>query len=442
MRDKTSHGALSKRSFLKAAGSGVVAMGLAGCSEGQRGGNPTPTDTPGGGGTTGTPSGGNGGSEDESIRLGIVTPQSGPYASSGERIIAANEMIVDEVNANGGINGREIEIFIKDTQTNPERGVQVARELMEEEDVHVITGGTASSVGLAIQPLAAEQGVPFIFEAVSNEYIGGSCNKYTFTNAYSVEMQTNGFFPYLIDEVGAESFYFISADYSWGQSSWDYYQKSVPELGGKVEGNAFAPFGTEDYSNQITKAINSGADTVVTTLFGQDLINCFSQMEDFGARQEFENRASVAVSITANQAMEEAVPGAYFGGIYFWDHDGGTNREFVSKYEERTGEKPTVTASLEYGSTTELMKILEEVGPNRDKIAATLEGWRADPYFKGGEGFFRDCDHMLVSDWFVTRGKDPSDVDGPFDHLELVDRAAAEDIGAPCSDECSLPGWS
>lgn len=439
MEDQISGGRVSKRNFLKKAGSGALAIGLAGCSEAERD-RGTPTD--GDGGSTGTPSGGNGDSEDEVIRFGIVAPESGPYASSGERIVAANRLIIDEINNAGGINGKEIEVFVKDTQTNPERGVQVARELIEDDDVHLITGGTASSVGLAMQSLAGERGVPFIFEAVSSDFVGESCNKYTYTNAFSVEMQTNGTIPYLINEQGAESFYFISADYSWGQSSWDYYQQRVAELGGTIEGNAFAPFGTEDYSNQITKAINSGADTVFTTLFGQDLINCFTQMEEFGAREVFKNRASAALSITGAQAMEEAVPGAFFAGIYHWTAEGAANQEFVSKYEDKTGEKPTVTAALEYGSTTELMKILEKVGPDRDKIAATLEGWEADPFFKGGRGFFRACDHMLVSDWFVTRGKDPANVNGPFDHLEIVKRASAGDIGAPCSDECSLPGWS
>lgn len=411
---------LSRRQILKRTGATATAAGisgLAGC----------------------TNSGGGGG--DDTVTVGIIAGMSGPYASSGERIIAANELVFERVNENGGINGTTIETVTGDTKGNPEDGVQAARELVNEENVDFLKGGTTSSVGVAIQSIMGELEVPFMFEAVSNEFIGPNCNKWSYDSAYTAEIQTNAIFPYLIDEAGSESIYFITADYSWGQSSYGYYEQRIPELGGEVAGNSYAQLGSSDFSNQISQALDSDADTIALTLFGQDAIKCINQLDQFGAFDEMENIVGVANSLTIDEAVGDLITEMYMGAIYYWNLGVESNQKFVEAYEERRDEKPTVTAALEYGSAGSLVDVMRQEGTSREAMAQGLEGFSSEA-FKGGQHIWRDCDHQLLSDFFLMKGKPESERDDPQDYMEVVNRGKAEEISGPCSEECGLPGWS
>lgn len=428
-----------RRSFLKSVGATGAAIGLAGCSgenDGGGGGNG------GGNGGNGGNGGGNGG-DGEAFKLGTLAPQSGGFSASGPSVVRGDELAVKHFNENGGINGQDVEIVVRDTETDPNAGVRAARELIQQENVHALSGAVSSSVGLAVASMANDNEIPYIGGIGSAAVVNDDCRPYVFTNNPSTHMVATGTIPYLINEQGSQSIYCITADYTWGQTIQETYKEVIPANGGSIAGTSFAPFGADDFSSQISRAIDSGADTLMMTVWGQDQVKCVNQLLQFDPYEEFENIAMAWNSIALNRSMD-SVEDIYAGGPYYWGVDSDQNQTFVQSYEEEYSEKPPMASGMQYGSTSSLLNATQQAGSlEADAIATELEGWVTDPYYKGGKQEFRPCDHQNVSDWFVMQGTAESERDDPAAFMEVIERRPGEEVVHECSDACTaLPAWS
>jgi len=409
-----------RRSFLKYVGTTGAALGLAGCTGGT-----------GGGGSS------------EAFTLGTLAPQSGGFSASGPSVVQGDELAVSQVNEAGGVNDQDVEMVVRDTETDPNAGARAARELVQQEDVDALSGAVSSSVGLAVAATANDEEVPYIGGIGSAAIVQGDCREYVYTNNPSTHMVATGTIPYLIDEQGTSDIYFITADYTWGQTIQQTYEEIVPASGGNMVGSSFAPFGANDFSSQISQAIDSGADTLMMTLWGQDQVKCVNQLIQFDGRQEFDNVAMAWNSIALNRSMD-SVEGIYAGAPYYWGIDAEPNTEFVSAYEDEYDEKPPMASGMQYGSTTSLLDAAQEADSlSSDDLAAELEGWTNDPYYKGGDQEFRPCDHQNISDWFVMQGKAEGDMSESADFMELIERRDGSEVVHDCFDACQgLPAWS
>jgi len=434
MADSTKHDkTLTRRKYLGAAGVSAGTLMLAGCtdnsSEGEGNSN---------GATTGTPSGSN----SDTLTLGSLAPNSGTFSSSGPYVDAGNRLAAQQINEEGGINGQDVEVVTADTQTSPQAGASAATRLIEQEDVDALSGAVSSGVGLAVADIAQDNSVPYMSGIASLDFGTETCPSYVYANNPSTHMTANAYVPYFNDQ-GAESFYFITADYAWGQNASEYYKELVPEIGAGFAGESFAPFGASDFSSQINNAMNSDADAVILTLYGQDIVNCINQMLNYNAREQFDYISTVVNSISLNRGMDE-LDGFYFGGKYYWGIESEQNQAFVERFEAAEGEKPPMPAALQYGSTYEMLRAAQEAGSTGgDAIASTLEGWSVDPYYKGGSVTFRACDHRLVSDIFLMEGKAEADRESEDDLLEVVERFDGDGLARDCSESCdALPAWN
>jgi len=269
-----------------------------------------------------------------------------------------------------------------------------------------------------------------------------TCPSYVFANNPSTHMTANAYIPYFNNQ-GADSFYFITADYAWGQNASEYYQELVPDIGTEFAGESFAPFGASDFSSQITSALNSDADALILTLFGQDIVKCVNQLTSYNAREQFDYIATVVNSINLNRGMND-LDGFFFGGKYYWEIEAEPNQQFVERFEASENEKPPMPAALQYGSTLEMLRAAQKEGSaDADDVASQLEGRTADPFYKGGRGSFRSCDHRLVSDVFLMEGKAQSDRENENDLLDIVQRFDGEGLARDCSQTCGdLPTWN
>lgn len=433
-----------RRSFLKLVGSTGAAIGLAGCSgDGGDGGGSDGGGSGGDGGDGGSDGGTTDGGSGESFTLGTLAPQSGGFSASGPSVVQGDELAVSHANENGGVNGQDVEMVVRDTETDPNAGVRAARELIQQEDVDALSGAVNSSVGLAIASMANDNETPYIGGIGAAAIVNEDCRPYVYTNNPSTYMVAGGTIPYLIDEEGSSSIYCITADYAWGQTIQETYQDVIPNSGGSIAGTSFAPFGANDFSSQISQAIDSDADTLLMTLWGQDQVKCVNQLLQFDPHEEFDNIAMAWNSIALNRSMD-SVEGIFAGGPYYWGVDSEQNQTFVDSYESEYDEKPPMASGMQYGSTTSLLDAANEAPSlSADDVATALEGWTNDPYYKGGTQEFRPCDHQNVSDWFVMQGTAEGDRDDPAAFMDVIQRRDGGEVVHDCSDACSaLPAWS
>jgi len=371
--------------------------------------------------------GGGGGGGTDTTTIGILSPYSGPLSSASQYIVQGTRLAVDQANENRDI-GAELETVTADTASNPEDGVAAAREMINREEVDMLAGGMSSSTCLAVAPVASENELPYPSTASALTFTGPDCSPYGFTSAISVRAHANTALPYLAENRGMESIYPITADYDWGQTASEYYRQLLPELDVEIAGESFAPFGATDFSTQISSAMDSDADTVYLTLFGQDMVQGINQLEDFGGYEEFDN-VVMALNDVAFDSGINRLEGIMGAAQYYWRDPNETNQEFVSAYRETFGQVPTTTSAIMYGQMNAFMAAAERVGDITDgeAIVEDLVGREIDPFFQGGTSTVRQ-DRQFTHDTWLLEGKPLDEREHTQDYMRIVNRFDGDEI--------------
>jgi len=383
------------------------------------------------GGTT-TPSG-------EAVKVGGLAPLSGLFSRTGEGVKQSIELAVTDVNDDGGINGQDVEVMVEDTEADAQTGARAAQRLINQEDVDFLVGNNSSSVGLAVTDVAAEAGVPYQAGISTTSGVREDCNRYMFTSNPSPSMFSAAGLPWLQETKGTSSIYGITSDYSAGHASWNGEVAMAEELGIEVLDDTRPPFGETDYSDHITRAMDSGADTLLLNMWGQDLGQCVTQLAQFGAESAFDAIWAAWYSRPGGEAVAgTALP---FSGLapYYWDIDTEENRAFVQSYRDEYDEYPTTSwGAIFYGPTYQTLQVIDEAGStDGDDIVDALEG-REYTEFHGGSQTFRACDHQVTVDTFAVEPKSEGEREFEGDVVSVVERFDGDEFVHECSEACSL----
>lgn len=235
---------------------------------------------------------GNGGGEAESsepIKIGAPVDLSGGFAVYGEQQQQAAELAVKEINAEGGISGRQVEIVFADAQSDVQPAVEQVKSLLETEQVDVLIGIVSSAARDAVVPTVARAEKVFIYpttyEGGVAEKFSGKGAKYVFTTGPVSEQYISPFMPWLVDEYGP-NVYILAMDYIYGTGSAAAARAAIDEAGGTVVGEELVPLGTTDFSAILNRVSQEQPDVVYAVIAGEDLVFLMQQFDEFGLRDE------------------------------------------------------------------------------------------------------------------------------------------------------------
>jgi branched-chain amino acid transport system substrate-binding protein len=198
------------------------------------------------------------------IKVGLVAALSGQSAKSGEALTRGLSMAINEVNARGGVLGRQLELVRRDDESNPSKGMLAARELVQREKVTVLFGGLDTPVSLAIVPLANQLKVPFmgIWAAGTKITENGAADNYVFRVSAVDELVDEALVQYGVDN-GMKKPGMILINNPWGESNEAGFKRAL-------EKRSLANAGVEriqdsdlDVVPQLTRLKNAGADTLL-----------------------------------------------------------------------------------------------------------------------------------------------------------------------------------
>jgi urea transport system substrate-binding protein len=278
------------------------------------------------------------GAEDDPIKLGILEDQSGDFSLVGIQKLHGAELAVEEINENGGLLGRQIEIVAPDTQSDNNRYQEMARKLILEDQVDVIMGGYSSASREAIRPIMEQNKMLYFY---NNQYEGGVASKYTFATGAVPEHQITTLMEAMIEEYGPKV-YTIAADYNFGQISADWIKRTVEENGGEMVGEEFIPLGVSQFSSTISRIKEAKPDVLVTLLVGQDQSSFYGQWAKAG-----DTEIPMATTVNMVQGYEHkrfdppALANSYVTATFMEelaDSDtsvSATAKEFVDKFYEK-----------------------------------------------------------------------------------------------------------
>jgi len=374
---------------------------------------------------------------EQPVKWGSLHPLTGPYATEALDQRAGVEISIEEINAEGGVLGRKVELVVRDTEFNPAATKRKAVELLENEKVDFIGGSLVGFEEIALNELACKHS--FIYANYPQHIVSfkGKLCKYFFTANLTPFQLAKSAGLFVTKQGWGKRWHMLGDNYSWPQMALRGYEKIAKEVGADWTGVTWAPFPTQDYSSQIPKVQAVRPEVLFVVNFGADQVGFVKQAREFGLTRQM--RISV---LNTEITMAEAVGKGGYEGIYAgmpWYWEDQTNpraKKFVETFWKKRNRAPMGYSGTAYTLVRLVLDTANEIKSlDKDKLVRALEG-KKFTYLKGVEQV-RACDHALITDVFYAVGKAASEMKGQFDYFTIVQKLGGEDL----LESCESQGW-
>lgn len=310
------------------------------------------------------------------IKVGIATDLTGPIGFAGIPNSNVAKMLIDEINAAGGLLGRPLQMVLEDTASNEALAVTKVRKLVTQDKVDVVLGGITSSMRNAIKDTIVNRGKTlYIYPQL---YEGKECTKYLYCTGPTPAQQCDTFIPWLIKN-GGKKFYLPSADYVWPHVLNEYARKTIVKNGGEVVNEEYFPVDHNEYSATVNKIMSSGTNVVFNTTIPPGVAAFFKQLYEAG----FQKRGGRLACVFYDENALNITPPNEIEGLascldYFKAVNDPFGNQLQEKYTKLFGTKNPFTAgSASTGMYRGIMlwrtAVLESKSVKREPVAAALD---------------------------------------------------------------------
>ena len=331
------------------------------------------------------------------IKIGHIDGFSGVYASASASQQLGLETALDAaMKKNSRI---KYEILKGDDASAPATGSTEARRLIGQEKVDVLAGCLSSGVGLAVSAVAAQQNVFFMAIGTHDTNItGAGAHHVTFRQTCSNAMLANAVGPALLKF--GKKWYFLTADYAFGNDAQARFQKILLAQGGQVVANDKHPLGQVDFSSYMTKARNTDANVMVFCNYGPDTQNAMKAALQLGIDKKMKFGGILCGNDVAIGLPVDDIVGSTWGYVWGPDAGGATTMKVYNALKARS---PNVDwrQYLGYIAGANIVDRLNAAGTtDTAKLVAAFEGYHYDAAKKSG-AYFRKCDHQAVQQTYA-----------------------------------------
>jgi urea transport system substrate-binding protein len=267
------------------------------------------------------------------IKVGQIADLTGPLSFVGAANANVARMVIDDINAGGGLLGRRVELCLEDGATDDSLAAAAARKLVEQDEVDVVIGGIYSSTRQAIKGPAVVEGEKLYI--YPEQYEGQESDPLVFCTGPVPAQQIDPFIPWLMHETGAKSFYLPSADYIWPHVLNARMREVVTANGGTIAGEEYYPLDHTDYRETVARIMASGADAVFNTIVPPGVTPFFEQLYEAG----FTSRGGQLICTYFDENFLNMVPAAHIEGLYgcldyYQGVDDPFSRKLLTRYDE------------------------------------------------------------------------------------------------------------
>jgi branched-chain amino acid transport system substrate-binding protein len=377
------------------------------------------------------------------VKIGLNYPKTGPYSVQGLDQWRATELAVAEINAAGGILGKQVEIAWRDSQSKADLSTANVTELIDTEGVKMVLGGSASSVAVAAGKVCQEKGVPFFGTLTySTATTGKEGHRHTFRECYDAWMGAKAIAAYMKENFAGKKFFYITADYTWGWTTEASVRKfSDTEDKSKHKGMTTPfPGATEkDFKKALSFAKMMKPDVLVLVLFGKDMSTAVRLATAMGLKSKMQ---IIVPNITLGMAegggpkVMEGVIGALpwcWEVPYKYNYPRG--KEFVEQFAAKYGRYPSTSGASAYTILYEYKGAVERAGSfDSPGVIKALENHEYT--LLKDKQVWRDFDHQSVQTVYAVKCNPQAVVlkdKYKLDYFEILSSIPGED--AVCTRE-------
>jgi len=355
--------------------------------------------------------------QQQTVKVGLNYPKTGPYATQGLDQLQAAQLAQEEINAAGGILGHKVEIAWRDSQSKVDVTKKNVAELIDQEGVKMLFGGSASSVAIAAGEIAQARGLPFFGTLTySTDTTGKDGHRFVFRECYDSYMAAKSLSLYLNARFHNRKYFYVTADYTWGWTTETAMRAFTGTTNKDANPAVLTPFPTAteaDFRKALERARDAKPEVLVLVLFGQDMVKAIKIANEMG----FKKSAQVIVPNLTLGMAEDAGPAAMEGIVgalpwawnipYKYGFPGG--KRFVETFAARYGRYPDTSGASAYTILWEYKDAVERArsfdGP---AVVRALEG-HAYERLKDGQRW-RAFDHQSVQTVYAVKCKPAAEV--------------------------------
>ena len=318
------------------------------------------------------------------FKIGTILSVTGPGAFLGDHMKRGMELAIEELNKGGGIDGRKVEWFFYDAETQSTRGVTSTRRLVEQDQVDIIVGGgNASGIALAMVPIVERAGMPFISTEGSMQIVNPVKERHWTFKSTIDDDQVLEVASDFWQKRGFSSVALLADSSGFGQSAKEQLEKIAPRRGLKVLYETFNP-GDTDLTAQLTRIKASDAKSILCWTITPSGVVFLKQVRQLGLSDRAPMHSYGFVDERYMKLAEGAADGTFLLSVKFpvgadlpdSDPVKGRIADLTAKYEKRFGQQPNQFVAQTYDAINLAAAALKSGGKDKEKVRSALEGIR------------------------------------------------------------------
>lgn len=270
--------------------------------------------------------------EDGPIKIGIPVGLSGANSVVAPSVVQSAELAVAEINAAGGVLGRQLALEIADDASGAAGAQKAFDALVFQKEVNAVITMETSAARNAGLPIISKGDIPYIYTSF---YEGKSCNANLFVNAWVPEQQVPPIVDNFIKSQGAKKFFLIGSDYAFGRGMLEFAKAYIEKSGASIVGEGYLPMEGSDWTAIISNLKSSGADAVITsTAGGAPNVTLTKQLRGAGVTIPYGN---LAVDEGTAKSMGADAAGIFISASYVTSIDSDANKSFLAAMQKKFG---------------------------------------------------------------------------------------------------------
>ena len=351
------------------------------------------------------------------LKIGGILDMSSLYADiTGPGSLEAARMAAEDFG--GEVLGRKIEVIAADHLNKADLAANIARDMIDNQGVEMIYDVAASATALAAGEIAKARGKIIIFNGpgsirLSNE----ACGPFTVHYVFDTYAQANVTGLAAVKS-GLDTWFFLTADYAFGQDLEKDTTNVVLRSGGKVLGSVRHPLNTSDFSSFLLQAQSSKAKVIGLANAGGDTVNAIKQAAEFGIMKGGQKVSPLLAFVTDIDSIGlETAQGLLLAEAFYWDLNDET-RAFSKRFMARMKRVPTAAQAGVYSSIMHYLQAVKAAGTKEsDAVVKKLKELPVDDAFAKGKVL---ANGRMVHDLYLFEVKKPSESKKPFDYYKQL----------------------
>jgi branched-chain amino acid transport system substrate-binding protein len=308
------------------------------------------------------------------FKIGMLAPLTGPFAQTGKDMVNGTELYLDEIGRQ--VSGRKIELVVEDDEAQPATALNKSRKLVEQDKVHVLTGGQLASIGYALQPYIDAQKIPATYPVIASDDITQrKPAKWIVRTGWSTSQPMHPFADWVLKNTKYRKVAAIGMDYAFGYETIGGFQHVFEDGGGQIVQKIWTPLNTNDFAPFLAQ-LRRDADAVLALFVGRLALQFTKQYQEAGLKDKLPllGGGTTTDESALPQMGDEAI-GIITALHYSQALDNPANQKFAKAFEAKAGKMASYYSEAAYTNArwiVEAAKLAAGKVEDRDAMLAAL----------------------------------------------------------------------